>query len=227
MTFSLLGHCPHTGMLGMVVSSSSPAVAARCANARAGVGAAASQNVTDPRLGVRLIESMAAGRPAVEALEAVVAGAGSGIEHRQLAAVDASGGTAGFSGPRTLGRNAIATGLGVIAAGNLLSDTAVVDAMVRCFEQMDGAAVHLGDRLVAGLAAGLEAGGEVGPVRSAGLLLCDRVEWPVADLRVDWHDAPIGALARLWELWRPQIDDYVTRALDPAAAPSYGVVGDE
>ena len=53
VTFSLAGRCERTGMLGIVVSSSSPAVAARCAHARAGVGAAASQNVTDPRLGAR------------------------------------------------------------------------------------------------------------------------------------------------------------------------------
>jgi uncharacterized Ntn-hydrolase superfamily protein len=63
-------------------------------------------------------------------------------------------------------------------------------------------------------------------VRSAGLVLVDRVPWPVADLRVDWHDDPISELARLWELWKPQLDSYVTRALDPEAAPSYGVVGD-
>jgi len=31
----------------------------------------------------------------------------------------------------------------------------------------------------------------------------------------------------VWEVWRPQMDDYVTRALDPSAAPSYGVPGDE
>ena len=51
MTFSLVARCAQTGRFGMVVSSSSPAVAARCAHARAGVGAAASQNVTDPRWG--------------------------------------------------------------------------------------------------------------------------------------------------------------------------------
>jgi hypothetical protein len=28
-------------------------------------------------------------------------------------------------------------------------------------------------------------------------------------------------------VYRPQLDDYVTRALDPTAAPSYGVPGDE
>ncbi|MGA1275753.1 MAG: DUF1028 domain-containing protein, partial [Gemmobacter sp.] len=59
MTFSLVARCAETGRFGMVVSSSSPAVAARCAHARAGVGAAASQNVTDPTLGPRLLDLMA------------------------------------------------------------------------------------------------------------------------------------------------------------------------
>ena len=64
-------------------------------------------------------------------------------------------------------------------------------------------------------------------VRSAGLLLVEAVPWPVADLRVDWHDEPIHELARLWALWQPQLDAYVARALDPREAPSYGVPGDE
>jgi uncharacterized Ntn-hydrolase superfamily protein len=59
------------------------------------------------------------------------------------------------------------------------------------------------------------------------MLVADRVEWPVVDLRVDWDDRPVDALAELWERWKPQIADYVTRALDPAAAPAYGVAGDE
>jgi uncharacterized Ntn-hydrolase superfamily protein len=96
--------------------------------------------------------------------------------------------------------------------------------MLDAFSTRRGA---LGDRLVAALRAGLEAGGEAGPVRSAGLLVADRVAWPVADLRVDWHDRPVDELAALWEVWKPQMDDYVTRALDPAGAPSYGVPGDD
>ena len=51
MTFSLVARCERTGMFGIAISSSSPAVAARCSYARAGVGAVASQNVTDPTLG--------------------------------------------------------------------------------------------------------------------------------------------------------------------------------
>ena len=48
MTFSLVARCVDMGMFGVAIASSSPAVAARCAYARAGVGAVASQNVTDP-----------------------------------------------------------------------------------------------------------------------------------------------------------------------------------
>ena len=63
-------------------------------------------------------------------------------------------------------------------------------------------------------------------MHSAGMLIADTVPWPVTDLRVDHSDDPIGELAALWQLWAPLADDYVSRALDPAAAPSFGVPGD-
>ena len=66
MTFSITACCAETGMFGVAVSSSSPAVAARCAHARAGVGAVASQNVTDPMLGVQVLDLMEVGRTATE-----------------------------------------------------------------------------------------------------------------------------------------------------------------
>lgn len=223
MTFSLVGRCARTGMVGMVVTSSSPAVAARCAHVRAGVGAVATQNVTDPRLGPRVLDLLQAGRSAPEAVAEAAAGA-SGREHRQLTAIDIHGATGAYSGSRTLGTHAVAHGHDAVAAGNLLASRGVVAAMLRAFEA--GAGRHLGDRLVAALQAGLGAGGEAGPVHSAGLLLADKVEWPIADLRVDWDDDPIGRLADLWRLWLPQMDAYVTRALDPDAAPSYGVPGE-
>jgi uncharacterized Ntn-hydrolase superfamily protein len=223
MTFSLVGRCPRTGMVGTAVTSSSPAVAARCAHARAGAGAAASQNVTDPRLGPAVLDLMAAGRSAQEAVDEALAKAPAAA-YRQLTAVDEAGSTGAFSGAHTLGTNAVARGDGAVAAGNLLASQGVPDAMVAAFAS--DPAAHLGSRLVAALQAGLDAGGEEGPVRSAGLVVCDRVEWPVADLRVDWDDDPIGRLAELWALWEPQISDYVTRALDPGSSPSFGVPGD-
>jgi uncharacterized Ntn-hydrolase superfamily protein len=42
------------------------------------------------------------------------------------------------------------------------------------------------------------------------------VAWPVTDLRVDWHDDPVGQLAGLWQLWQPQAESYVHRALRPS-----------
>ena len=224
MTFSLLGVDVETGRIGGVVSSSSPAVAARCLAVRAGVGAAASQNVTDPRLGPRLLDLLAAGCSPQEAIDEVVAGEAD-IEYRQLAVVDRQGRTAAFSGDETLGKGACAHGDGAVAAGNLLADTAVPQAMVEAFETSAG--TPLGDRLVVALRAGVSAGGEEGAVRSAGLLLADAVAWPVADLRVDWAEDPVADLAGLWQLWQPQMDGYVLRALEPAAAPSFGVPGDE
>jgi uncharacterized Ntn-hydrolase superfamily protein len=224
VTFSLLGVDAESGQIGGAISSSSPAVAARCLAVRAGVGAAASQNVTDPRLGPRLLDLLAAGCSPQEAIDQAVASE-TNVEYRQLAVVDRQGRTAAFSGAQTLGKHACAQGGGAVAAGNLLADTAVPKAMVEAFEASAG--TPLGDRLVVALQAGLSAGGEEGPVRSAGLLVTDAVAWPVADLRVDWAQAPIADLAGLWQLWQPQMEGYVLRALEPAAAPSFGVPGDE
>lgn len=223
MTFSLLGRCARTGRLGMVVSSSSPAVAARCAHPRPRVGIAASQNVTDPRLGPALLDALARGADVETAMTAVV-GAAPHAEHRQLALIDRAGRTAVYTGAAALGRHGQRRGDDCAAAGNLLAGVDVLDAMVAAFQS--AAAADLGDRLLGALAAGLEAGGEAGPVRSAGLVLTGEPEWPLADLRVDWHDAPVAALRELWEVYAPQLDDYVARALDPAAAPGYGVPGE-
>lgn len=222
MTFSLAAVDRSTGMSGIVVSSSSPCVAARCAHARAGVGAAASQNVTDPRLGPRLLDLVAAGHTPADAIAVALADEPHAA-FRQLTVVSLAGQTAAFSGEQTLGLYASSEGDGAVAAGNLLADGSVPEAMVAAFASTAG---HLGARLVAALAAGLAAGGEEGPVRSAGMLVVDRVSWPVADLRVDWDDSPIERLSDLWDVWEPQLADYVTRALDPTVAPSYGVPGD-
>lgn len=224
MTLSIAGRCGRSGQFGIAITSSSPAVAARCAWARAGVGAACTQNITDPRLGPALLDRMAEGASAREAMATVTA-AEPLIAYRQLTAIDAKGGTAVWSGEGTLGTFATADGPDCVAAGNLLANDNVPREMAGAFAARP--ADDLGTRLVAALAAGLEAGGEAGPVHSAGLLIVSDTSWPLTDLRVDWSKEPIAELAALWRLWRPQAEAYRLRALDPAAAPSYGVPGDE
>jgi uncharacterized Ntn-hydrolase superfamily protein len=224
MTFSLVARCAETGMFGVAISSSSPAVAARCAFARAGVGAVASQNITDPRLGPLALDLMQSGMSAAETIMAIRS-EGAFIDYRQVLIVDARGRTAIHSGPKALGIWAGAQGPDVASGGNLLAAPGVPQAIVDGFQASKG---HLGDRLVAAMRAGVAAGGEAGPVHSAGMRLVDRVDWPVADLRVDWtDDCPIEELARLWDRYKPQLEAYVLRALDPREAPSYGVPGDE
>lgn len=224
MTFSLVARCAETGMFGVAISSSSPAVAARCAYARAGVGAVASQNVTDPRLGPVTLDLMQDGLAAGQAV-ADAQRRGSHMDYRQLLAVDAMGRTAIHSGARALGIWTQAQATNVASGGNMLANDRVPQAIVEGFLASSG---HLGDRLIAAMHAGLAEGGEAGPVHSSGLLLVDRVSWPVADLRCDWtDDCPIEALADLWARYKPQLAAYIQRALDPRAAPSYGVPGDE
>jgi len=224
MTFSLVARCADTGMFGVAISSSSPAVAARCAYARAGVGAVASQNVTDPTLGPLTLDLMEQGMAAPDAV-AAARDRGRFPEYRQVLAIDRSGATGLHSGPNSLGIWTHAEGRDVLSAGNLLANDRVPAAIVAAFETTPG---HLGDRLIAAMRAGLAAGGEAGPVHSAGMMLVDRVAWPVADLRCDWtEDCPIEAIATAWQVYKPQLDAYVQRALDPREAPSYGVPGDE
>jgi uncharacterized Ntn-hydrolase superfamily protein len=212
MTFSLVGRCERTGAVGAVIASASMAVAARCVAARAGIGAVCSQSTTDPRLRESLLEAMAGGAAAVDALAAVV-GRTPDVAYRQLVAVDAAGGSAAYSGELALGEAADVFGADAAAAGNLLADPGVPAAMLTAFAGRAGDS--LGGRLIAALQAGLAAGGEVSPVRSAGMVIAEAVPWPVTDLRVDWHDDPVGELAGLWQLWQPQAEAYIGRALRP------------
>lgn len=224
MTFSLVARCEKTGMFGIAISSSSPAVAARCSYARAGVGAVASQNVTDPTLGTLGLDLMQQGMSAAEAIEQIST-TSPHIDYRQVLAVDATGKTAIHSGAQALGIWSQAQAENVASGGNLLADEKVPQAIVDGFLDSSG---HLGDRLIAAMRAGLAAGGEAGPVHSAGMKLVDKVSWPVADLRCDWtEECPIENIATAWEIYKPQLEAYVQRALDPSEAPSYGVPGDE
>jgi uncharacterized Ntn-hydrolase superfamily protein len=222
VTFSILA-TDGAGAVGMAVTSSSPAVAARCIHLRAGVGGASSQNITDPRLGTALLDALETGVGARGALDGVVQGREL-IEYRQLTVLGLDGGGAAFSGAQSLGLHTDRVGAGVVAAGNMLAGTEVVDALVETFESSTG---ELEERLLSALEAGLAAGGEAGPVHSAGLAVVRRVPWRETDLRIDWSEKPIAGLRELLDLWLPQRDDYVTRGLNPAAAPSYGVPGDE
>jgi uncharacterized Ntn-hydrolase superfamily protein len=223
MTFSIVARSADARLFGVAIASSSPAVAARCVHGRAGVGAVATQNITDPRLGPSTLDALGRGLTARGALDEALF-ATPFAAYRQLLAIGALGPPAIHSGAQGLGIVDAAIGAHAAAAGNLLASPAVPAAMITAFEAATG---HLGDCLLHALRAGLDAGGEAGPVHSAGLLIVRETSWPIVDLRVDWSEEdPVAALGAIWRLYAPQIDDYVRRALDPSRARSYGVPGD-
>ena len=223
MTFSVAARCKDTGMFGTVVTSSSICVASRCAFSRANVGAFMSQNITNPNLGSLGLDLMEHGHSINSVLE-LTKESEPHIDWRQLGMIDAKGETAVFSGSETLGIYASAQGDNCVAQGNMLANTTIPQAMISVFENSEG---HLAKRLLKAVKAGLNAGGEMGPVYSAGLKVVDQVDWPVVDLRVDWHIAPIHELEILWQVYQPQMQAYIERALDPANSKAYDAPGDD
>lgn len=223
MTFSIIARCNKTGQFGGAVCSSSPAVAARCIQAKAGVGVATSQNITDPYLANILLDMTKYDLAPEDSIAELVKNTDF-IEYRQLSVINSDEQPAAFSGKYTLGVHSQCIGEHAVGAGNLLENEDVPKAMVDAFHQSAGS---LAERLMVALKAGLAVGGEAGPVHSAGLLVVDKLEWPVINLRVDWSDTPIEDLYQLWKVYEPQVEDYIVRALNPTDSPSYGVPGNE
>ena len=224
MTFSIVGRCAETGQLGIAISSSSIAVGARCPWLRPGVGAVSTQNITLPALGPEVLDFLEQGMAPADAVDKALIRNGYS-QYRQLTAIDHLGRCAHFSGQETLGTHNAVSGEQCVAAGNMLADRAVIEAMIAAFEQGEG---QLADRLLLAMHAAIRTGGEAGPVHSAALMVVGEWTWPIINLRVDWADEqPILALQQLWDAYRPQVYDYIDRALDPDRAPGYGVAGDE
>src|SRR5271170_8077079 len=214
MTFSIVARCAETGRLGVAVATASVAVGARCPFAASGVGAVVTQNRTNPLIGPRALALLGAGGKGDDAARQAAEGFDF-PEWRQVAIVDAAGRIGTFHGARCSGVHAEARGAAAVALGNLLQSADVPAAMIDGYAAAQGV---LEERLLAALDAGLTAGGEIKPLRSAALLVVDRDPFPYTDLRVDLDTEPLCRLRGLWAKWRPLAETCRKWALDP-----YGV----
>jgi uncharacterized Ntn-hydrolase superfamily protein len=217
MTYSITARCERSGAFGIAITSSSICVASRCAWVSP-LGTVVTQNITDPALGPAGLALLRQGLGAGAVLDQLLAGTPE-PEWRQVGVVDRYGRTAQHSGARALAKAALAAGEGCLALGNLLAEPEVPRRMICAFAE--AADAPLPERLLRALEAGLEAGGEAGDEHSAGLHVAASYDWPVVDLRVDWHDDPLPELRRLWQLYAPQRAAYEIRARAPGAAPSF------
>jgi uncharacterized Ntn-hydrolase superfamily protein len=218
VTFSILGRCRGSGAFGCALATSSMAAGSRCHFVAPGIGAVLSQARSDPTLGALGLKRLAAGRSAPEALADMVA-ATPHAAWRQLAVLDAAGRIAEFTGDKVAPPKGAAASEDAVAIGNAVANDRVVGAIRGGFAARPDA--PLADRLIAALEAGLEAGGELEPLRSAALRIAlPGVPFTPIDLRVDLSETPLAELRRYWTLWAPMVDGYVERALRPDSAPS-------
>jgi uncharacterized Ntn-hydrolase superfamily protein len=217
MTYAIAARCPQSGAFGIAITSSSICVASRCAWVGP-LGAILTQNVTDPALGPAGLSLLRQSLGARAVLSLLLAGTPE-PEWRQIGVIDRYGGTAQHSGARALPQAAVAEGESCLALGNLLASPDVPAVMIAAYAR--GAEASLPERLLGALEAGLDAGGEIGDEHAAGLHVAEIYDWPVVDLRIDWHDDPLGELRRLWERYAPQRAAYAMRARSPGSAPSF------
>jgi uncharacterized Ntn-hydrolase superfamily protein len=216
MTYSILGRCARTGQFGAAVTTSSIAVGSRVPHVAPGLGGVLTQHRTDPRLGPRGLELLRSGCSAEETLAALAA---STPHHkwRQLAVLDAQGRSAHFHGAAVKpALNAVHVP-DCVALGNILANDRIPAAIAASF--LDNADQPLAERLVRAMEAGEAAGGEGKPVISAALVVMEKEIFPLVDLRVDLAPDAITALRTLWDAYAPYVREFVTRAVDPDAAP--------
>ena len=216
MTYSILGRCARTGQFGAAVTTSSIAVGSRVPHVAPGLGGVLTQHRTDPRLGPRGLELLRSGCSAEETLAALAA---STPHHkwRQLAVLDAQGRSAHFHGAAVKpALNAVHVP-DCVALGNILANDRIPAAMAASF--LDSADQPLAERLVRAMEAGEAAGGEGKPVISASIVVMEKEIFPLVDLRVDLAPDAITALRTLWDAYAPSVREFVTRAVDPDAAP--------
>jgi uncharacterized Ntn-hydrolase superfamily protein len=217
MTFSIAARDPDTGAFGLAITTSGLCVGARCPFAVAGIGAVLTQHRTDPRLGPLGLRLLAQGLDA-EATLAALTGGREESRWRQVAVVDAAGRTAAYHGSEIYSLHGHASADGAIAIGNILRSEAVPQAMLDAF--LADRRAPMERRLVAALAAGQAAGGELKPVRSAALLIVRDDPFPWMDIRVDRAADPIAELGDLAAAYASSAVEFRRRVVSPGSVPN-------
>jgi uncharacterized Ntn-hydrolase superfamily protein len=194
MTWSIIARDERTGRIGIAVATCAFAVGARVPHIRTGVGAIATQAMTNPYWGSRGLALLAAGGSAAEAISMLRA-ADEGREHRQVHALDRRGSFAAATGRACVPWCGHLIGFGYSIAGNMLAGPEVVEATARAY--MEASETPFARRLIGALVAGEAAGGDKRGRQSAALLVHDGEEHAALDIRVDDHADPLSELARL------------------------------
>ena len=215
MTFSILAQDPDTGALGGAATTGNLCVGGWVLRGKPGIGVSASQGHYPSTLwGEEVLNALASGLDAVSAIERTV-NPDAGKVSRQLLALDRTGCGGVFTGSRNLPEVAEYVTPGLCAGGNMLAGIAVVDACVDAVMANSGS---FPTRLLSGLKAGAEAGGDMRGLMSAAILIVAE-DLPPIDLRVDYDEDPLGALEVLAKRTEDPIYASWTRKLPTQRRP--------
>jgi uncharacterized Ntn-hydrolase superfamily protein len=215
-TFTIVGRCERTGMLGVGIATHAYAVGARCPFVRAGLGAVATQATTDPRLGRFALNLLETGYSAQQALE-VVAASDRYPMHHQIGIVDRDGNSSASTGAANKDWAGHITGENFVAMGNYLTSGRTAEAIAASFRSTSE--LDLDERLLLAIEAGRDAGGQRNGQRSAALIVHHREAFSWVDLRVDASEEPIAELRRIHGLFSPLKEHFSRRAVDPTLPP--------
>jgi len=208
-TFSIVGFDPSTGEVGVAVQSRVFSVGNGVIWGEADVGVVATQAWVDVSYGPKGVALLKAGLSPQEVVDSLLAqdpdslGEGWPKEGRQFSVMDAQGNVATYSGPQASDWAGYRMGEHCSAQGNILAGPAVVEGMVKAFEETEG---HLSYRLLAALDAGQAAGGDIRGMQSAAMLIVKKGGgvWlnndVVLRLQVDDAENPFVELRRLVDI---------------------------
>ena len=217
-TFTIIGRCPRTRQLGIGIATGSLAVGGYCPFIVSDLAALSTQASANPQLGTLAIRLLGMGFSPTKVIQELE-GHDPYIEYRQLGIVDKDGKAVARTGNKTRPWAGHIVDDGFLAMGNVLAGEQVVGDMVRVFRET--IELDLEERLMRAVEAGRDAGGQPDGQRSAALVVHEREEYPLLDLRVDDNDEPVGELRRVYTVYKPYVPLYYhIRAKEPHKAPS-------
>jgi uncharacterized Ntn-hydrolase superfamily protein len=214
MTFAIAAKCPDTGKFGIAISTRPMAVGARCPFIVPGVGAVLTMATTDPRLGLLGVNLLQLGYSAQRVLQEIEC-SDPHVEYRQLAVIDRDGNAVARTGAQNTDWSGAFIEPSLVSLGNGLISERTASAMFDTYKEKRD--LPFEERLMSALESARDAGGQHGGQHSSNLVVYSKQQYSLIDLRVDFHDEPIGELRRLYNLYAPRAEYFETRPWQPAA----------
>ena len=201
-TYSIVARDNASGQMGVAVQSHWFAVGSRVAWAEAGVGAIATQAMTNAQFGPKGLGLLTRGIPPKRVLKLLLM-QDKGAENRQVAIIGTKGPVAVATGKKCISFAGHSKGDFFSVQANMMANDKVVPAMAKAFQKTKG---ELAIRLLAALTAAEKVGGDIRGCQSAAMKVVSLTKsgdpWQdtIVDIRVDDHLSPVKELSRLLQL---------------------------